>query len=105
MAARSAMGFAASALRQAGAQGARAAAPVVVPRAMGQHIRHMGGHGHGVTHGGLTLHEPGMWHKAAGYGFGGLMWFWIFLRFYRDGDTLIYGHAPHFQDDHDDDHH
>merc|ERR1712216_462664 len=33
-----------------------------------------------------------------------LTWFWIFYRFYKDADTLIYGHAPHFEHD-DDDHH
>jgi hypothetical protein len=52
----------------------------------------------------LTLHEPGAFHKAWAYGLGGLTWFWIFYRFYKDGDTLIYGHAPHFEHD-DDDHH
>jgi len=63
-----------------------------------------GGGGPGVTHEGLTLHEPGAFHKAWAYGLGGLTWFWIFYRFYKDGDTLIYGHAPHFEHD-DDDHH
>ena len=63
-----------------------------------------GGGGPGVTHEGLTLHEPGMFHKGWAYGLGGLTWFWIFYRFYKDGDTLIYGHAPHFEHD-DDDHH
>jgi len=29
--------------------------------------------------------------------------FWIFYRFYHDGDVLLYGHAPHFE--HDDHHH
>ena len=63
-----------------------------------------GGGGPGVTHEGLTLHEPGMFHKGWAYGLGGLTWFWIFYRLYKDGDTLIYGHAPHFEHD-DDDHH
>ena len=63
-----------------------------------------GGGGPGVTHEGLTLHEPGMFHKGWASGLGGLTWFWIFYRFYKDGDTLIYGHAPHFEHD-DDDHH
>jgi len=31
--------------------------------------------------------------------------FWIFYRFYHDGDVLLYGHAPHFEhDDHSDGH-
>lgn len=29
--------------------------------------------------------------------------FWIFYRCYHDGDTLLFGHAPHFE--HDDHHH
>ena len=49
-----------------------------------------------VTHGGLTVHEPGMGYKAVAHGMGGLCWLWIFYRLYKDGDTLIYGHAPHF---------
>jgi len=28
--------------------------------------------------------------------------FWIFYRCYHDGDTLLFGHAPHFEHD---DHH
>jgi hypothetical protein len=28
--------------------------------------------------------------------------FWIFYRCYHDGDTLLFGHAPHFE--HDDNH-
>ena len=63
------------------------------------------GQGSGVTYEGLTLHEPGAFHKAWAYGLGGLSWFWVFYRFYKDGDTLIYGHAPHFEHDDDDDHH
>ena len=64
-----------------------------------------GGGGNGVTHKGLTLHEPGAFHKFWAYGLGGLTWFWVFYRFYKDGDTLIYGHAPHFEHDDHDDHH
>ena len=73
------------------------------------HTKHLtkpaGGGGPGVTHEGLTLHEPGAFHKFWAYGLGGLTWFWIFYRFYKDGDTLIYGHAPHFEHDDHDDHH
>eukprot|EP00228_Micromonas_bravo_P007973 CAMPEP_0203001598 /NCGR_PEP_ID=MMETSP1401-20130829/679_1 /ASSEMBLY_ACC=CAM_ASM_000894 /TAXON_ID=38833 /ORGANISM="Micromonas pusilla, Strain CCAC1681" /LENGTH=102 /DNA_ID=CAMNT_0049743081 /DNA_START=29 /DNA_END=337 /DNA_ORIENTATION=+ len=102
MAARSAMGFAAGALRQTATQ--LRAAPTMVPGGIARQTRSMGGGGPGVTHEGLTLHEPGMFHKGWAYGLGGLTWFWIFYRFYKDGDTLIYGHAPHFEHD-DDDHH
>ena len=77
----------------------RAPLPLPHPRA-----RVAGGGGPGVTHGGLTVHEPGMGYKAVAHGMGGLCWFWIFYRFYKDGDTLIYGHAPHFEHD-DDEHH
>jgi NADH dehydrogenase (ubiquinone) 1 beta subcomplex subunit 2 len=61
--------------------------------------------GGGVTHEGVTLHDASFAHKALGSGFGAVMWFWVFYRFYHDGDVLLYGHAPHFEhDDHDDDH-
>ncbi|ACO63198.1 predicted protein [Micromonas commoda] len=102
MAARSAMGFAAGALRQTVA---RQTAPQFAPRPLARQTRAMGGGGNGVTHEGLTLHEPGAFHKFWAYGLGGLTWFWVFYRFYKDGDTLIYGHAPHFEHDDHDDHH
>ena len=58
--------------------------------------------GGGVTHEGVTLHDASFAHKALGSGFGAVMWFWVFYRFYHDGDVLLYGHAPHFEhDDHD----
>ena len=61
--------------------------------------------GGGVTHEGVTLHDASFAHKALGSGFGAVMWFWVFYRFYHDGDVLLYGHAPHFEhDDHDDEH-
>lgn len=61
--------------------------------------------GHGVTHEGVTLHDASFAHKALGTGFGAMMWFWVFYRFYHDGDVLLYGHAPHFEHDDHDDHH
>ena len=64
-----------------------------------------GAHGPGETYGGLTLHRPGGWHPYAATALSGLMWFWIFLRCKEDGSTLLYGHAQHFEHDHDDDHH
>jgi len=54
-------------------------------------------HGHGVTHAGLTLHKPAAWHTVVGTGMSALMWFWVFYRAYHDGDTLLYGHAAHFE--------
>lgn len=57
----------------------------------------------GVTHEGLTIHPAAPVHKILGTAMGGLMWFWVMYRFYHDGETLIYGHEPHFLHD-DDDH-
>ena len=67
--------------------------------------RAAGGEG-GVTHEGLTIHPASPVHKFLGTAMGGLMWFWVMYRFYHDGETLIYGHEPHFlhDDHHDDDH-
>ena len=59
----------------------------------------------GVTHEGVTLHDASFAHKALGTGFGAVMWFWVFYRFYKDGDVLLYGHAPHFEHDDHDEHH
>jgi len=50
-----------------------------------------------VTHAGLTLHKPAAWHTVVGTGMSALMWFWVFYRAYHDGDTLLYGHAAHFE--------
>ena len=105
------------------------------------------GHGHGVEHGGLTLHPPKAWHTNVATGMAALTWcacacssralpsarvtrngcngrraafcrflwpartfvtvarrsltlsrrFWVLLRWKEDGATLIFGHAPHFQ--------
>lgn len=55
------------------------------------------GHGHGdVTHAGLTLHKPGQWHRIATEVATGTMWFWLFVRFYHDGEGLFFGHAAHY---------
>ena len=48
------------------------------------------GHGHGgVTYEGLTLHPAASWHTAVGTGLSGLMWFWVFVRWSKDGSTLL----------------
>lgn len=38
---------------------------------------------------GLTLHEPASWHSNVATGMTGLMWFWVFLRWSKDGETLL----------------
>lgn len=48
-----------------------------------------GGHGHDVTYQGLSLHPASATHRNLAKGFGGLMWFWIFYRFYNDYDTFL----------------
>eukprot|EP00884_Botryococcus_braunii_P017872 jgi/Botrbrau1/4769/Bobra.0137s0041.1 len=64
-----------------------------------------GGHGHGdsVTYAGLTMHKPARWHVVLSESFCGLMWFWIFYRFYHDYETFLFGHAYHFEHEGPDD--
>lgn len=68
-----------------------------------------GAHGKSVTYEGLTLHEPSTAHKVVAHAMSSIMWFWIFYRFYKDGGTLLYGHAAHFEhedgEEADDEHH
>ena len=48
------------------------------------------GHEHGgVTYEGVTLHEPAAWHSNVGTGLSALMWFWVFVRWSKDGSTLL----------------
>jgi len=56
-----------------------------------------GHHGPGGTYEGLTLHPPATWHKVLAEAITGTMWFWIFVRAYHDGETLLFGHARHFE--------
>ena len=56
-----------------------------------------------MVHEGLELHPPAKWHVYWGTGMSALMWFWVFYRMKHDGETLFFGHAPHFE--HDDEHH
>lgn len=58
-----------------------------------------GGHGPGQTYAGLTLHEPPFIYKALGQLAGATMWFWVFYRFYHDGDAFINGHDSHWMHD------
>ena len=60
-----------------------------------------------MTHEGVTLQRRVAWRTIAlgRARASAVMWFWVFYRFYHDGDVLLYGHAPHFEhDDHDDEH-
>jgi NADH dehydrogenase (ubiquinone) 1 beta subcomplex subunit 2 len=65
-----------------------------------------GHHSEGVTYEGLTLPKPSKWHVGIGKGMAGLMWFWIFYRFYHDKDHFLYGPAAHFEHElaHENDH-
>ncbi|KAL4436925.1 hypothetical protein ABPG75_004064 [Micractinium tetrahymenae] len=58
-----------------------------------------GGHGHheSVTHAGLTIHKAASWHVWTGQAFAGVMWFWVFYRFYHDFDHFVYGPAAHLE--------
>eukprot|EP00951_Prasinocladus_malaysianus_P020385 scaffold166609_cov48-Prasinocladus_malaysianus.AAC.1 len=62
----------------------------------------MGSGGPGVTYAGMTLHHPAAWQKWTGHGLAALMWFWVFVRIYHDGDVLIWGPEIHFK--HEDKH-
>lgn len=50
-----------------------------------------------MEYAGLKLHEPAKWHVYWGEGLAALMWFWVFVRAYHDGSTLLFGHASHFE--------
>ncbi|KAH7623830.1 hypothetical protein Ndes2526B_g01078 [Nannochloris sp. 'desiccata'] len=56
-----------------------------------------GGHHDSVTHAGVTIHKAAKWHVYTGEAMAGLMWFWIFYRFYNDYDTFLFGHAQHHE--------
>jgi NADH dehydrogenase (ubiquinone) 1 beta subcomplex subunit 2 len=56
-----------------------------------------GGHGEEVVHEGLKLHATGGWHKAVGEALSGLMWFWVFYRFYHDYEGFLFGHVGHHE--------
>lgn len=64
-----------------------------------------GHHGEGVAFEGVTLHQPSKWHTYAGEGMAAVMWFWIFVRAYHDGSTLLFGHAQHFEHEAHESHH
>ncbi|KAI3425974.1 hypothetical protein D9Q98_007942 [Chlorella vulgaris] len=56
-----------------------------------------GGHHDSVTHAGVTIHKAAKWHVYTGQAFAGIMWFWVFYRFYHDYDHFMYGPAAHFE--------
>lgn len=90
----------AASVRSQGSVGTSCQASCAGLSANGQQLRSMasgGHHGHEVTYKGLTLHAPATWHSYVGKGMCGLMWFWIFVRAYHDGDAFLFGHAGHFE--------
>ncbi|KAK4390885.1 UNVERIFIED_CONTAM: NADH dehydrogenase [ubiquinone] 1 beta subcomplex subunit [Sesamum calycinum] len=48
-----------------------------------------GGHGHGVTYKGVTLHQPKRWHSVTGKGLCAVMWFWVLYRAKQDGPVVL----------------
>lgn len=53
--------------------------------------------GRGVTYGGVTVQPPSTAHVVVSEVMGGLLWSWLLIRLYEDGDKLIFGHASHFE--------
>ncbi|MCD7462923.1 hypothetical protein HAX54_049635 [Datura stramonium] len=50
-----------------------------------------GGHGHGVTYKGITVHQPKRWHSVTGKGLCAVMWFWVLYRAKQDGPVVAGG--------------
>lgn len=60
-----------------------------------------GGHGHGVTYKGVTIHHPKRWHSITGKGMCAMMWFWILYRAKQDGPVVLgWRHPWEGHDDH-----
>lgn len=53
----------------------------------------------GITYEGLTIQPPSFAHRAMAEIMGGMMWSWLFIRMYEDGEGLLFGHTEHL--DHD----
>ncbi|KAL3152323.1 hypothetical protein ABBQ32_001390 [Trebouxia sp. C0010 RCD-2024] len=90
----------AASFRQQGLPGAESHLSNGLACSVSQQTRGMasgGHHGREITYEGLTLHAPATWHTYVGKGMCGIMWFWIFYRAYHDGETFLFGHAPHFE--------
>ena len=49
----------------------------------------------GITYEGLTLKPASFAHRAAAEIMGGMMWSWLFIRMYEDGEGLLFGHTEH----------
>lgn len=70
-------------------------------RHVSQHMRDKGvrfmgsAAGKGVTYEGVTIHPPSTSHIVLSEILGGLMWSWLFIRCYEDGEGLIFGHTGH----------
>ncbi|KAL0360449.1 UNVERIFIED_CONTAM: NADH dehydrogenase [ubiquinone] 1 beta subcomplex subunit [Sesamum radiatum] len=54
-----------------------------------------GGHGHGVTYKGVTLHQPKRWHSVTGKGLCAVMWFWVLYRAKQDGPVVLENDATY----------
>lgn len=53
--------------------------------------------GKGVTYEGVTIQPASTKHVVASEILGGLMWSWLLIRLYEDGETLLFGHVPHLE--------
>jgi hypothetical protein len=59
-------------------------------------IRSMGStSGQGVTYAGVTVQPASTSHVIASEAIGGLLWSWLLIRFYEDGEGLLFGHTKH----------
>lgn len=57
--------------------------------------RSMGASAGGVTYGGVTVYPASFQHRALAEIMGGMMWSWLFIRCYHDGEAMLFGHADH----------
>ena len=68
-------------------------------RAFGGWSRNMGSAARpgGVTYEGVTVYPPSFQHRALAEIMGGMMWSWLFIRCYHDGEAVFFGHAAHLE--------
>ena len=53
--------------------------------------------GKGVTYEGVTIQPPATRHVVASEILGGLMWSWLLIRLYEDGEGVFFGHTAHLE--------
>jgi hypothetical protein len=53
----------------------------------------------GVTYAGVTVQPPSLTHRVLSELLGGMMFSWLFIRMYEDGEGMLFGHTEHL--DHD----